>query len=186
MCSFAKVESRPGNKVLYLRNVKTTFGPAKLRFRLWTTSWVERLSDDSATVHMHGFDDGTQSIHVVSKFMLSKTPGGLLVRYEEHSRNTKASINIATNKIKKTHRRILQLVAAQVAKNKIFGSGLASLSADLPAAAGGDSDDSGDEQVEFASWKDLNLDKVRAEMQNVATGVKVMDRQKGLKVLCDL
>ncbi len=75
--------------MLYLRNVKTTFGPAKLRFRLWTTCWLEKSGDDSASVHMHGYDDGTQSIHVVSKFLLSKVPGGVLVRYEEHSRNTK-------------------------------------------------------------------------------------------------
>jgi hypothetical protein len=170
--------------VLYLRNVKTTFGPAKLRFRLWTTSWVERVSDESAIVHMHGYDDGTQSIHVVSKFVLTKVAGGVLVRYEEISRNTKASINIATNKIKKTHRRILQLVAAQVARNKIAGSGLAP-SSDLPPVTNAvESDDSGDEYeaAEFVRWQDLPLDKVRAEMQNPATGVKVSDRQKGLKI----
>jgi hypothetical protein len=134
------------------------------------------------------------SIHVVSKFLLSKVSGGVLVRYEESSRNTKASINIATNKIKKTHRRVLQLLAAQVTKNKMAKEGLIEPLAPIKEGESGsvaarspkqladmsrnkdpvDSDEDDDiKDIELVPWQELPLDKVRAEMMHVATGVKV-------------
>lgn len=168
-------------KVSYLRNVKTAFGPAKMRFRLWTTSWVEKTGTDGATVHMHGYDDGTLSIHVVSRFVLRQTSGGVMVRYEEMSSNTKASINLATTRIKKTHRRTLQLLAAQVIKVKMAKEMGELTNADGNLIQEGDAGDDSAEEAVLVQWQDLPLDKVRSEMLNVKTGIKVSDRQRGMK-----
>jgi hypothetical protein len=71
-------------RVIYLRNVKTSVGPAKFRLRLWVTQWAMELEMGSCVIaHCN---DEFDSCHLVSKFMVlpdKDKPNGVLVRYEE-------------------------------------------------------------------------------------------------------
>lgn len=130
------VQKQRFGRVLYLRNIKvrgrggrlyhtahgcawaqTTVGPAKVRLRLWTTQWAEQLGEGKAVVTMHAFDD-LEKCHLVSRFLCTATPEGhVMVRYEEVTSSPKVAITMTHNKIKKSHVYVLQLLAAQVAKN---------------------------------------------------------------------
>ncbi len=70
-------------RVIYLRNVKTNLGPAKLRLRLWVTQWAVALETGSCVI-AHSYDE-FESCHLVSKFVVlpDKEKSNVIVRYEE-------------------------------------------------------------------------------------------------------
>ena len=120
--SVSLVGSLHKGRIIYLRNVKSNVGPAKFRLRLWTTQWAEQLPDaDGACVIAHCFDE-FETCHLLSKFFVTADgdkPDSVLVRYEEFTSSPKVAVKLARNKIKKSHIFVLEVLACQVAKNKL-------------------------------------------------------------------
>ena len=201
------VGSLSQGRIIYLRNVKSNLGPAKFRLRLWVTQWAEQLQDGSngACVVCHSFDDG-ENCHLVSKFFVSPDkgkPSAVLVRYEELTSSPKVAVKLARNKIKKAHLFVLEVLAAQVAKNKQLPDPFLNTSdasqrstdavGDLTSASLGEELDSFDEkdadnfdnekdnQIVLADWQELPLDDVRMQMRDPREGVRVGDRSWRLK-----
>lgn len=112
--SVTMVQTLSREKIAYLRNVKSSLGPAKFRLRLWTTQWVERERDnETATVVSHAFDD-LDKCHLIDRFVCSvdkERPGCVLVRFEELTSSPKIAIKVARNKVKKVSTLFLFLLA---------------------------------------------------------------------------
>ncbi len=171
------------------------------------TQWAEQLQDGSngACVVCHSFDDG-ENCHLLTKFVVSPDkdkPNAVLVRYEELTSSPKVAVKLARNKIKKSHLFVLEVLAAQVAKNKQLPDPFLNTSdasqrstdavGDLTSASLGEELDSFDDkdaesfeneqdnQIVLVDWTELPLDDVRAQMRDPRDGVRVGDRSWRLK-----
>jgi hypothetical protein len=71
--------------IQFTRNVKTSIGPLSVRFRLFTTAWVDRtLATGPPVFVMHSYDE-SEKCHMVSNFRLSLEPDLISIRviYDE-------------------------------------------------------------------------------------------------------
>jgi hypothetical protein len=189
------VGSLSKGRIIYLRNVKSSVGPAKFRLRLWSTQWAEQ-DGEGACVICHGYDEFDQC-HLLSKFFISADkdkPDSVCVRYEELTSSPKVAVKLARNKIKKSHLFVLEVLACQVAKNKLSQDPFPTITDlssqrstdavnDLTSFSGGDDsfDNEADENMVLVDWQELPLDDVRLQLQSTTGGVRVGERSWRLR-----
>jgi len=143
---------------------------------------------------------------LLSKFFVTADgdkPDHVLVRYEELTSSPKVAVKLARNKIKKSHLFVLEVLACQVAKNKLtdepfpvindLSSQRSNTDAvnDLTSFSDGldDSDntfDNEDGSIVLIDWQELPLDDVRMQMTDPASGVRVGARSWRLKTYHDV